>query len=640
VGDPIDENGDPLLFDPNRDDVFYVRSDDGGESFTAPVNLLNSPDDHNRDPVVDADGDLVGIVFEDGVDFAADDPNVDNDEVAVIMSLDGGHTWEDPVNVSSGSSGVGSDPGVNGGFERDDEPSIAVEGETVHVVFQNRPSDPDVEGVEDDEENLIVDPVAEEVPQLRYARSTDNGATFADPVDLPGPPSEPGFLAVDGDDVHIVACSFDDEEDPFDDNHLLYWRSPDGGLTWTHRAIFSDANKCNDPAIDVAGDDVHIAFTHEILGQDPEVFGEGNEVPDEAADVFHLRSDDGGDSFGAARNVSNNHAASEGPSLSIDPTDTEDLHLVWTDTSSFLFTMKYGQKLPLLEGGEGRFANEDVIRWQNGIEMILDGSDVGLRNFRINALARISKMEFVLSFTESGPVPDIGWVDDSDLVLFTATSLGEDTDGEFSRYLDGSDIGLTRSGEDVDAVDIEIVDGSVNLYLSTIGNFSLSDRLRGKDEDIFVCYEATLGGNSACDSTAIVFDGSEAGLDESGDDIDAFSFNTLDNVPEGRAFFSTWRGVDIGDVDAEWNDVVSCRFPEEEPEGTLEDCGGDNSPLRNVFSGDFHFFEHNLSALEIDDRLFDFAAPEEDDDDDDEDDDDEDDEDDDDDDDDEDDDGS
>ena len=59
--------------------------------------------------------------------------------------------------------------------------------------------------------------------------------------------------------------------------------------------------------------------------------------------------------------------------------------------------------------------------------------------------------------------------------------------------------------------------------------------------------------------------------------------------------------------------MVSCRFPDEEPEGTLEDCGGDNSPMRNVFSGDFHLFEPNLERPRLRPRIFDFASSEEDD---------------------------
>ena len=46
-------------------------------------------------------------------------------------------------------------------------------------------------------------------------------------------------------------------------------------------------------------------------------------------------------------------------------------------------------------------------------------------------------------------------LDDSDLVLFTPSSLGASTSGAFSLYFDGSDIGLDTTGEDVDAAEID-----------------------------------------------------------------------------------------------------------------------------------------------------------------------------------------
>ena len=86
-------------------------------------------------------------------------------------------------------------------------------------------------------------------------------------------------------------------------------------------------------------------------------------------------------------------------------------------------------------------------------------------------------------FTSSGSVPGVsGTVDDSDIVKFTATSLGASTAGSFELYFDGSDVGLgSSSDEDIYAL---AVDTTGEIYLSTRGNFSVSG-LSGADEDVW-----------------------------------------------------------------------------------------------------------------------------------------------------------
>jgi len=71
-------------------------------------------------------------------------------------------------------------------------------------------------------------------------------------------------------------------------------------------------------------------------------------------------------------------------------------------------------------------ANEDIIAFDGtGFSKYFDGSDVGVGGHRIDGFAIISGDEIIMSFSSSGSVPGIsGTVDDSDIVKFTATSLG------------------------------------------------------------------------------------------------------------------------------------------------------------------------------------------------------------------------
>ena len=103
---------------------------------------------------------------------------------------------------------------------------------------------------------------------------------------------------------------------------------------------------------------------------------------------------------------------------------------------------------------------------------------------------------------------------DEDLSTFVATSLGSSTSGSFSILFDGSDVGLSNTGgEDVDAAHLG---GDGNIYLSTLGDFSVTG-LSGFDDDVIAFTPSSLGSNTS-GSFALFLDGSAYGL--SADDVD------------------------------------------------------------------------------------------------------------------------
>ena len=179
--------------------------------------------------------------------------------------------------------------------------------------------------------------------------------------------------------------------------------------------------------------------------------------------------------------------------------------------------------------------DEDIVAWNGGggsssFSRYFDGSDVGLSGLKLDAFAVISSDEILISFTNAGSVPGIaGTVDDSDIVLFTATSLGESTAGSFSLYFDGSDVGLSKRGEDIDA--IELLENG-HLLISTQGGLSVSGA-SGKDEDILEFTPRSLGA-STTGSWALYFDGSDVGLGNGSEDVDAMGLDAT-----GKIYLST-----------------------------------------------------------------------------------------------------
>lgn len=157
--------------------------------------------------------------------------------------------------------------------------------------------------------------------------------------------------------------------------------------------------------------------------------------------------------------------------------------------------------------------NEDIIQFDGSdFSVFFDGSSLGLRHANIDAFDIISDTVILMSFDRALRLEGLGHVDDSDVVKFTATSLGKgDTAGSFEMVLDGSELGLTRFTEDIDAL-TRMADGS--LLFSTQGSARLSNGLRARNEDL-IRYDATSG------DVSLYFDGSDVRLGGFGENVAA-----------------------------------------------------------------------------------------------------------------------
>lgn len=166
--------------------------------------------------------------------------------------------------------------------------------------------------------------------------------------------------------------------------------------------------------------------------------------------------------------------------------------------------------------------NEDVFTVFNdgSVELLFDGSDLGMGGLAIDAFAFEPGGSLVMSFTQPAGVPGIiGTVDDSDLVRFVADSLGPDTAGTFVRWFDGSDVGLATDAEDVDALEIR---GNGTILLSTIGTASVPGIASADDSDVLRFVPSSLGGSTS-GTWHRWFDGSDVGLSALGEDVDALA---------------------------------------------------------------------------------------------------------------------
>ncbi|MEM7323665.1 MAG: hypothetical protein AAF531_11325, partial [Actinomycetota bacterium] len=193
-------------------------------------------------------------------------------------------------------------------------------------------------------------------------------------------------------------------------------------------------------------------------------------------------------------------------------------------------------------GGVG-FTDEDVVyvdpngQWS----LFLDSSDLGLGAFqKIDGVAVRPDAGVLFSISAPATLPDVGAVDDSDVLLLTPSSLGENTAGVLSLYFDGSAHGLSSNGEDVDAVGL---DRDGNLLVSTKGSAS-GPFGRAADEDLLVFNGSAL---------LLFLDGSAVGLGSAPENVVGVSVH-----PSGAVQLSTIGNHSVAGASGDRSDVLQC----------------------------------------------------------------------------------
>jgi hypothetical protein len=167
--------------------------------------------------------------------------------------------------------------------------------------------------------------------------------------------------------------------------------------------------------------------------------------------------------------------------------------------------------------GDISAADEDILRFDGANwSLFFDGSDVGLKAPNLTAFSILDDDTILMSFSSPVSVNGIT-ANPQDILRFDATSLGSDTAGSFSLYFDGSDVGLTTTAEEIDALSF-LQDG--RLLISTSGVPSVIG-VRGEQDEDVLAFTPTSLGSVTRGTWSLYFDGSDVGLDATGEDVDA-----------------------------------------------------------------------------------------------------------------------
>ena len=196
-------------------------------------------------------------------------------------------------------------------------------------------------------------------------------------------------------------------------------------------------------------------------------------------------------------------------------------------------------------------------KWQ----LVFDGSDVGITT-NIDAIEKFHDDDYgtiLMSLGATQQVPGLGKVTPQDIIRFLPTSLGENTAGSFQWYLDGSDVGLTTAGENIDAMAFNLDDwnSNVDLVVSIARKGSVPRNRGGNlpvfDEDLITFVSQGLGRDSK-GKWWMVLDGSDLkGM--AAEDISAATYidHPSPNTPLLLAFDSAFN---IGGIKGGPNDIV------------------------------------------------------------------------------------
>jgi subtilisin family serine protease len=176
-------------------------------------------------------------------------------------------------------------------------------------------------------------------------------------------------------------------------------------------------------------------------------------------------------------------------------------------------------------GDAGIVPPEDIAQYDGATakwSRYFDGSDVGLAGKTIDGMAVLPTGHILLSFTAATTIPGLSGgpsgtsVGAEDIVRFIPTSLGENTAGSWAFYFDGSDVGLTTTDENIDAITI-LPSGAIGI--STTGVPAVTGLTGLADEDI-LAFTSTSLGSATLGTWSWALDLSDAGYTLTAEDTD------------------------------------------------------------------------------------------------------------------------
>ncbi|MGQ0791029.1 MAG: sialidase family protein [Nitrosopumilaceae archaeon] len=276
-----------------EEEIFFGRSQDDGQTFEF-SNISNTPGKISWNPRMRVAESNVYLVWNEMTGKASD--------IFFSASTDKGDSFSTPINVSDNP------------LESLDA-GITVSENNIYLVWNQKTTNSS---------------------DIFFSKSTDNGKTFSEPINLSDSKDFSQFgrdaqIALSGNNIFVVWY-----EGLENDSDVFFTKSVDGGLTFSKPINLSQTTGRSELA--------QIAANKENLYVIWNDYSQGN------GDIFLRESTDSGDTFGSIRNLSQNEEESNifvlGPQIFL--TDNQ-VYTVWQDriesgADLFLASFEQGEK--------------------------------------------------------------------------------------------------------------------------------------------------------------------------------------------------------------------------------------------------------------------------------------------------------
>jgi hypothetical protein len=262
-------------------EIYYKRSTDGGVVWSSDTQLTYNYA-WSASPAIAIADTNVHIVWMDSRDGAMG--------IYYKHSFDQGTSWSSDIRLSDLL------PDSSQTF-----PSIAVTGDTVHVVWGD-----------DRAENF----------EIFYKRSFDGGSSWSADTRLTSAPDSSTNPSVCVSDSLVSVVWYDYRHG---NPEIYYKRSTDGGINWeADTRLTNDSNNSYCPSVSSSDSNVHVVWHDDRNG---------------FSDIYYKRSTDGGNSWSADTRLT--YAPSNESSLPSIATSGNSIHVVWNDTRDGNYEIYY-----------------------------------------------------------------------------------------------------------------------------------------------------------------------------------------------------------------------------------------------------------------------------------------------------------
>ena len=259
----------------DNSEIFFSKSDDGGNTFSEP-RLVSDKETFSSISKMAVDGENIFITwFTHSVPWKS--PFKSPNEIFFAESIDGGETFNEPINLSENDG-------------RSDSTNIATDDSNVFIVWS------------DDYMNNT---------GIFFTKSSDRGNTFSTTINISKeiPYSDGPYITSDSSNILVTWASHKEGKDP----DIFFSKSTDGGNSFTDPKNISNTSG--------------YSIISPIVTDGKNIFVAWGDSKSNSRSILLTNSTDGGETFSKPKLISHIEGVSDSPSIAY---DNESLYVTWS----------------------------------------------------------------------------------------------------------------------------------------------------------------------------------------------------------------------------------------------------------------------------------------------------------------------